>query len=155
MVLVVEVGGRWSGETRGFLSQLARARARAEIPLMRRRAEQGRRLRWAAIFACAAAKAVASSLLNMLDSHGGDGKTLLSHEVDSDHRFAVQACVRSLLVLDTLTELTVLFLCVVLSRVAPPSHKKKVKKSKSMLVWPDVAHCRRLVSSTAGKECRV
>ena len=27
MVLAVEVGGRWSGETRGFLSQLARARA--------------------------------------------------------------------------------------------------------------------------------
>ena len=89
VVLAVEVGGRWSGETRGgFLSQLARARARAEIPLMRRRTEQAWRLRWGAIFACAAAKAVASSLLNMLDSHGGDGKTPLSHEVDSDHRYA-------------------------------------------------------------------
>ena len=55
---------------------------------MRRRAEQAWRLRWGAIFACAPAKVVASSLLNMLDSHGGDGKTPLSHVVDSDHRYA-------------------------------------------------------------------
>ena len=88
VVLAVEVGGRWSDETRGFLSQLARARAREEIPLMRRRAEQAWRLRWGAMFACAAAKAVASSLLNLLDSHGGDGRTPLPHEVDSDHRYA-------------------------------------------------------------------
>ena len=40
VVLAVEVGGPWSGETRGFLSQQARARAREETPLMRRRAEQ-------------------------------------------------------------------------------------------------------------------
>ena len=75
VVLAVEVGGRWSDETRGFLRQLARARAREEIPLIR--AEQAWRLRWGAMFACAAAKAVASSLLNLLDSHGGDGRTPL------------------------------------------------------------------------------
>ena len=52
--------------------QLAKARARTEMPLMRRRAEQAWRLRWGAMFACAAAKAVASSLLDLLDSHGGE-----------------------------------------------------------------------------------
>ena len=45
IVLAVEVGGRWSEQTRVFLSQLARARARQEIPLMRRRAEQA----WACV----------------------------------------------------------------------------------------------------------
>ena len=47
VVLAVEVGGRWSDETRSFLSQLARAKARGETPLMRKRAEQAWRLRWA------------------------------------------------------------------------------------------------------------
>ena len=79
VVLAVEVDGRWSGETRGFLSQLARARAREEVPLLRRRAEQAWRLQWGAMLGCAAAKAVASSLLNLLDSHGGDGRTPASH----------------------------------------------------------------------------
>ena len=41
VVLAVEVGGRWSDETRSFLSQLAGAKARGETSLMRRRAEQG------------------------------------------------------------------------------------------------------------------
>ena len=70
VVLAVGVGGRWSGETRGFLSQLARARAREEVPLLRRRAKQAWRLWWGAMLGCAAAKAVASSLLNLFDSHG-------------------------------------------------------------------------------------
>ena len=35
VVLAVEVGGRWSEETRVFLSQLASARARSEQPLTR------------------------------------------------------------------------------------------------------------------------
>ena len=33
VVLGVEVGGRWSDETRTFLSRLAKARARTEMPL--------------------------------------------------------------------------------------------------------------------------
>ena len=37
VVLGVEVGGRWSDETCTCLSQLAKARARTEMPLMRRR----------------------------------------------------------------------------------------------------------------------
>ena len=41
VVVAIEVGGRWSEETRGFLSALAIARARREIPLMRKRARPG------------------------------------------------------------------------------------------------------------------
>ena len=46
VVLGVEVGGRWSTETRTFLSLLAHGRARSERPLMRKRVEQAWRLRW-------------------------------------------------------------------------------------------------------------
>ena len=86
VVLAVEVGGRWSEQTRAFLSQLAHTRARQETPLMRRRAEQAWRLRWGGMLACAAAKAVASSLLDLLHHHGGDGKAPLTHEVEGDLR---------------------------------------------------------------------
>ena len=44
VVLGVEVGGRWSEETRCFLSLLARAKSRGETWLMRRRVEQAWRL---------------------------------------------------------------------------------------------------------------
>ena len=60
VVIGVEVGRRWSHETRSFFSQLARACARGERSLTRRRAEQAWRMRWGAMFACAAARAVAS-----------------------------------------------------------------------------------------------
>ena len=48
VVMAVEVGGRWSEETRAFLSQVAKARSRSEEPLTHRRAEQAWRLRWSA-----------------------------------------------------------------------------------------------------------
>ena len=74
VVIAVEVGGRWSPETRSFFSQLARARARGERPLLRLRAEQAWRMRWGAMFACTAARAVASSLLDLTHSHGAVGR---------------------------------------------------------------------------------
>ena len=85
VVIAVEVGGRWSPETRSFFSQLARARARGERPLLRLRAEQAWRMRWGAMFACAAARAVASSLLDLAHSHGA---APAAHEVEGDHRYA-------------------------------------------------------------------
>ena len=81
VVLGIEVGCRMSAETRSFLSQLAKARARQEIPLMRKRAEQAWRMRWAAIAARAA-----SSLLNVQSPVGADGDTPPTHEVERDHR---------------------------------------------------------------------
>ena len=68
-VLGVEVGGRWSQETQQFVSLLARAKARGETNLLRRRAEQVWRLRWGSILA------------------GADGDTPASQDVEQDGRF--------------------------------------------------------------------
>ncbi len=85
VVLAGEVGGRWSDETRSFISQLAKAKSRAEPFLLRRRMEQVWRLRWGAILSCAA-RAFASSLLDRRTALGSDGATPLSHEVEGDFR---------------------------------------------------------------------
>ena len=45
LVLGVEVGGRFSLETQSFLTQLARAKARSENYILRKRIEQAWRLR--------------------------------------------------------------------------------------------------------------
>ena len=87
-VLAGEVGGRWSGETRSFLNQLAKVRARSESILMRKRVEQAWRLRWASMLSCVAARAVASSLLDLRRPQGADGATAPSHEVDREFRYA-------------------------------------------------------------------
>ena len=50
VVLAVEVGGRFSRETSGFITELAKARARSETTLMRKRAEQAWRMRWCGLF---------------------------------------------------------------------------------------------------------
>ena len=81
VVLAVEVGGRWSA------AEVAKAKALQETPLLQKRAEQAWRLRWADIFACAAAKAVASSLLELKVAHGADGDTPSCSEVWTNHRF--------------------------------------------------------------------
>ena len=83
VVLALEVGGRWSRETQAFVTQLARAKARGETQLMRRRAEQGWRFRWGSILACAVARAVASTMLELPGAH-----VLLSHDVEWECRFA-------------------------------------------------------------------
>ena len=71
VVVVVEVGGRWSPETRKFLSLLARARARAEGWLLRRRAEMA----VTSLLACSVARAVATSLLEVPQVSLADGET--------------------------------------------------------------------------------
>ena len=67
VVLAGEVGGRWSGETRSFLNQVAKS------ILTRKRVEQAWRLRWASMLSCVAARAVASSLLDLRRPQGADG----------------------------------------------------------------------------------
>ena len=70
----VGVGGRWSTETRTFLSLLAHGRARSERLLVRKRVEQAWRLQWRSLLSCSAARAVAMSLLDLPGSRGGDGE---------------------------------------------------------------------------------
>ena len=81
VVLVGEVGGRWSFETRAFLSQLARAKSRHEPHILRQRVQQAWCSRWQAILSCAAAKAFARSLLELREAVGADGDTPASHDV--------------------------------------------------------------------------
>ena len=88
VVLAVEVGGRWSPETRTFVAQLAKSKARQEPRLLQKRVEQARRMRWGAILACAVAKAVATCLLDLRCGHGSDGDAPLAWEVEADHRHA-------------------------------------------------------------------
>ena len=85
VVLGVEVGGRWSSETRSFLSRLAHDRARSERSLMRKRVEQAWRLRWGSLLSCAA-RAVAMSSLDLPGSRGSDGTCPLPHDVERDFR---------------------------------------------------------------------
>ena len=63
VVLAVEVGCRWSDETRSFLSQLARAKARGGT--------------------------VATSMLELPGVRGADGSTPLAADVEQDFRFAL------------------------------------------------------------------
>ena len=86
VVLAGEVGSRWSDETRSFLCQLARAKARSEPSILRGRAEQAWRLRWASPLACSAARAFAASLLNLRVGGGADGNVPRTHEVVHEFR---------------------------------------------------------------------
>ena len=87
VVLACEVGGRWSLEAVSFIRHLAKARARAEPAVLKRRAEQGWRLRWCGLLACAAARAFAASLLERLVHGGADGDTPSVHQVLNECRF--------------------------------------------------------------------
>ena len=87
VVLAGEIGGRWSEETRRFLSLLAKAKARSEPPILKRRAEQAWRMRWGAILSCAAARAFAASLLELKHGGGVDGDVPSTHDVVNDFRY--------------------------------------------------------------------
>ena len=81
VVLAGEIGGRWSEETRRFLSLLAKAKARSEPPILKKRAEQAWRLRWGAILGCAAARSFAASQLELRHGGGADGDVPSTHDV--------------------------------------------------------------------------
>ena len=80
-------GGRWSRETQAFIAQLARAKACSETQLMGRRVEHAWRLRWSALMACAAARAVASSMLELPGARGSGCDTLPPQDVEREWRF--------------------------------------------------------------------
>ena len=61
---------------------------RLEPPLMRRRIEQAWRLQWTSLLTCTAARAFATSLLEMRTAHGADGAPPPAHEVVADFRYA-------------------------------------------------------------------
>ena len=88
VVLAGDVAGRWSEETVPFIRHLAKARARGEPTILKKRAEQAWRMRWCCLLACAAACAFAASLLQRRGPGGADGETPSVHHVVNDWRFA-------------------------------------------------------------------
>ena len=84
VVMAVEVGGRWSSETQNFLSLLARAKARDQNWLLRRRGEVAWRARWGSLLACTVARAVASSFLEIPQASEADCETPAVYEVERD-----------------------------------------------------------------------
>ena len=86
VVLAGEVGGRWSEETRSFLSTLAKAKARSEPHILRKSAEQAWRMRWGALLGCAAARAFAASWLELKHGGGADEDVPGTNEVVNDCR---------------------------------------------------------------------
>ena len=55
---------------------------------MRRRTEKAWRLRWGSLLSCAAARAVATSLLELPAARGADGETPAAADVEQDSRYA-------------------------------------------------------------------
>ena len=78
VVLGVEEGGRFSTETQSFLSQLARAKARCENSILRKRVEQTWRLGWGSLLASTPA------FWGLPSGRGADGDTPASHDVERD-----------------------------------------------------------------------
>lgn len=78
LVFAIEVGGRWGPEAQRLLRQLARQRAQEAPAWLCRAASAGWQLRWSAIAAVAAQRALATSLLE-LPTHGD---TLGGHAPD-------------------------------------------------------------------------
>ena len=83
----LKLAGGGQPEASSFVSQLAVARARQEVPQLRKRAEQAWRLRWGAILACASGRAVVESLLGLSGSMGCDGLSPTTDHVVADHRY--------------------------------------------------------------------
>ena len=81
MVLAAEVGGRWSDEARAFVSQLAKADARACLGCWLVVHGQAWQHLWSSMLACAAGRPFALSLLDKRPALGSDGDTPSSSDV--------------------------------------------------------------------------
>ena len=75
VVVAAEVGGRWSNEAQTFLRLLVRANNRSLPEVLRVRARQAWLFRWSSLLACSAARAYASSLLELHGCLGADRPT--------------------------------------------------------------------------------
>ena len=75
VVLAAEVGGRWWEEARSFVSQLARAKERSLLRVLRGCARQAWQYRWSAVLSFATSRSFALSLLDRRAAFGCDGDT--------------------------------------------------------------------------------
>ena len=87
VVLVAEVGGRFSTETAVFLNALAKAKSQSAAQLLRGRARAAYTRRWEAI-PCSAAQSFAMSLLKRRPTCGTGMDPPPVHEVVRESRFS-------------------------------------------------------------------
>ena len=81
VVIAGEVGGRWSEETKTVLRSLACEKSRSEARVLRGSVRTAWYRRWCCFLACAAAKAVALSLLERRGVPGVGDDPPTAHEV--------------------------------------------------------------------------
>ena len=81
VVIAGEVGGRWSEETKASLWALACEKSRSEARVLRKSVRAAWYRRWCCLLACAAAKAVALSLLERRGVPGVGDDPPTTHEV--------------------------------------------------------------------------
>ena len=87
VVLGAEVGGRWSGETAGFLSALSQAKAESAPEIVREEVRRAWLRRWRNLLSCTAARAFATSFLERRTSPGVTSAVPMEHEVLRESRF--------------------------------------------------------------------
>ena len=81
MVVIAGEVGRWSEETKPFLCTLACGKSRSEARVLRKSVRAAWCRRWCCLLACAAAKAVALSLLERRGVSGVGDDPPTTHEV--------------------------------------------------------------------------
>lgn len=74
VVLALEVGGRWSSEAWAFVRCLSRARAREQVPILKKQAQPAWHRRFVGILAVAAQRAFGESLLKRSGGLRADGE---------------------------------------------------------------------------------
>ena len=88
VVLSLEVGGRWSEEAATFVRLLAKAKARAFPPVLRRSVQMAYTCRWTGLLAVAAHRAYARTLLDLpVDEANCDGEEAPLEDVLREARF--------------------------------------------------------------------
>ena len=86
-MLAAEVGGRWSDETANFLSALSKAKAETAPEAVRDQVRAAWLRRWRNLLGCTAARAFATSLLEIRCSPGVSSTVPAEHEVLRESRF--------------------------------------------------------------------
>ena len=107
MVLTLEVGGRWSAEAWAFVRGLARARAREEPQLLRRRAQAAWHRRLVAILAVAAPSAFGESFLERDCARGADGELPTTQAVLEEAGFSFEHLVSATVYLTDINTLDI------------------------------------------------
>ena len=88
LIVLAEVGGRWSGETAEFLAALSKAKAESAPENVRDEVRRAWLRGWRNLLSCTAARALATSLLERRTFPGVTSAVPAEHEVLRESRFS-------------------------------------------------------------------